>query len=123
YIQITYPRQFNFDITSTFPFKLDAAVGQRYLVVTGFNSQSSQAVLYDLTNHLRLIGVAGGLDTLKFLLPAATGERNLVMVANTTSIISSVTTLQPRTFTNFSSVANQGDFIIISHPFFYDDGN
>lgn len=122
YVEITYPREFNFNAQSIVPFKLPSASGQRYIAVTNFNTSGGQAILYDLTNKLRLVAIAGGNDTLKFMLPSASGERDLVMFAEP-NVVNAIAQLQQRSFTNFNLPANQGNFIIVANKFFRNDGS
>ncbi len=123
FLNLKYPRQFNFDNNGNTRFSLDASATNKYIEIYNFNEQSTIPVLYDFTNGLRLTAVISN-DTLKFLLPPSTTERQLMVVAQTPGTdISTVTVMQQKTFTDYSNPANQGDFIIISHPFFFDDGS
>ncbi len=120
---LKYPRQFNFDNTGILKFSLNSSATNKYLEIYNFNEQATTPVLYDLTNGLRLTAVISN-DTLKFLLPSSAVERELVLAAQTAGTnIMLVDTLQQKTFTDYSNATNQGNYIIISHPFFFDDGS
>lgn len=121
WVDLTYAREFNFDNASQLFFSIDGTNAPQYAEISNFNESGSIPVLYDLTNRLRLEAVTEN-DLHKFLLPAATGRRNLVMAANDpVNVIRQVNTLKEIQFTDFTDAANQGDFIIITHPFFLSD--
>ena len=123
YLNLKYPRQFNFDNNGNTKFSLPSSVTNKYIEIYNFNDQSTVPVLYDFTNRLRLTPVISG-DTLKFLLPPSATERQLLVVAQTPGTdILLVNSMQQKTFTDYTNPVNQGDFIIISHPFFFDDGS
>jgi hypothetical protein len=122
YLQITYPRQFNFDNQSQVFFELSASGVKKYLAIVNFNSLNTTPVLYDITNKLRMQGVVSG-DTLKFALPPSAMERQLILVANSTSVVKSVSQIKPVSFKNYNLSQNHGDFIIIKHEYFDNDGN
>lgn len=122
YIQISYPRQFNFDNQSQVFFELGASGNKKYLAITNFNAQSTTPVLYDITNKLRMTGIISG-DTLKFVLPPSALDRQLVLVAYNNNVIKPATIIKPVQFKNFNLPENHGDFIIIKHSYFDNDGN
>ncbi|HZG00477.1 MAG TPA: C25 family cysteine peptidase, partial [Chitinophagales bacterium] len=123
YVEIIYPREFNFNGASIAPFSLPEASGQRYLSVVNFNTSGGQGVLYDLTNKLRLTAVTAGGDTLKFMLPPAIGERKMVLVNEAPTVVNSIATLKPVPFIDFTSPSNRGNFIIVTHKHFRNDGS
>jgi hypothetical protein len=121
-IAIKYPRQFNFDNTTQLKFSIEASGSSKYLEIYNFDEQGTLPVLYDITNRLRLVAVNNN-DTLKFLLPPSPIERELVLCANTSNVIKTIAALKPITFVDYSSANNKGDFIIIAHPYFMNDGS
>ena len=123
WLDFTYPRLFNFDFQTQVAFSLNASAYEQYLEIGNFNSLGTTPVLYDFTNKLRLEAVVQN-DTQKFLLPPSAAERKLRLLAyDPLSVIKTVDTLQELHFTDFFNSANQGDFIIISHPFFFQDSS
>lgn len=113
---ITYPRQFNFGNASNFPFTLPANNNGNYLEITNFNYGTVAPVLYDLTNGRRYVGDISNPALIKFaLLPSAT-DRNLVLVSEDPAAPYSVTNFIQRNFVNYGLPANQGDYLIITHP-------
>ncbi|MCW3074941.1 MAG: hypothetical protein JWP69_2010 [Flaviaesturariibacter sp.] len=120
--EITYPRLFNFGGASNFEFILPAS-GSKYLQITGFDFGSVAPVLYDIANGKRYVGDISSPEMVKIVLEASTQERKLVLVRQEASNITTVTTLESRTFTNYALAANQGDYLIISNPLLFNGPN
>lgn len=119
--ELTYPRQFNFGNSKLFNFELPASALGKYLEITNFNYGVTAPVLYDITNRLRITGdISSG--TLKFVLPPSATARSLVLCNVETGSVNLVTNLTQRNFTDYSIAANQGDYLIISHPKLFNDG-
>lgn len=116
YYDITYPRKFDFGASRNFPFTLPAKSEGYHLSITNFIKGAVKPVLYDLTYGHRFTAVYSATgDSLKFLLPPASGERRLVLVNEEASNITLVTTLTPKQFIDYSNSSNQGDYLIISN--------
>ncbi|HVU53895.1 MAG TPA: C25 family cysteine peptidase [Puia sp.] len=116
YYELNYPRQFNFGGRPNFYFELPARSAGYFLkinnlAVTGGNTP----VLYDLTNGLRYSAIVGPGSTLSFVLAGSASSRRLVLVNEDPSTVNVISSLTPRTFTNYALSANQGNYIIISH--------
>lgn len=125
YVQLTYPREFIFPSESRTNFTINAAgAGARYLEISAFNDRSTNPILYDLTNHLRIVGTSGG-NPLKFKLPAQTSgaKRELFLTSQNTSDLQTISSLERVNFINFYDQNNQGDYIILTHPKLRNDGN
>ncbi|HVS98714.1 MAG TPA: C25 family cysteine peptidase [Puia sp.] len=122
FFELTYPRLFDFGGQTTFPFQLPARSSGYLLNITNFSiSASATPVLYDLANGLRYTGVVSG-PTVSFALTGSANTYDLVLVNEDPSTVQSVTTLTPKTFVNYQDPANQGNYIIISNPYLYNDG-
>jgi Peptidase family C25 len=120
FYELNYPRQFNFNGQSNFSFQLPARASGFYLNITNFNvSGSASPVLYDMTNGLRYTAVIGGGNTLSFILGGSGSSRNLVLVNEDPSTVSSVGGFTAKNFQNFTTAANQGNYLIISNPILY----
>ncbi|MGG9972824.1 C25 family cysteine peptidase [Ferruginibacter sp. SUN002] len=119
--ELTYPRQFNFNGASQFYFELQSSVSGKYLEISSFTAGSGVPVLYDLTNGLRYTAVVGS-GLMKFALPASAVTRKFVLLSTDATKILNVNNFTQRNFVNYGLVANQGDYVIISHPLLYDDG-
>jgi hypothetical protein len=118
YFQVTYPRLFNFGNQRLFEFQLphnDAA----YIEISNFNGETAP-VLYDLTNLKRVIPIINSSGLYQISLNAGSNidqPRRLVL-CNTTHVSSliTVTQLSPRTFTDYSQAAQQGNYLIVASP-------
>ncbi|MCS6819361.1 MAG: C25 family cysteine peptidase, partial [Chitinophagales bacterium] len=110
-IEITYPRLFDFGGANFFRFQINAGPGRKYLDISNFNDNNSTLILYDITNGLRITSPAG---SSKFALPPSSVNRDLILGSE--SIITNITAITPIEFKNYTALANQGNFVIISHP-------
>ena len=117
--ELTYPRVFNLDNATNFQFALAANPAGNYLEITNFNYGSTAPVLYDITNGKRYIGDISNPALLKFALEPSTVDRELVLISLEPSNITAAATMHQRNFINYNLAANQGDYLIISHPRLY----
>lgn len=115
--EIEYSRLFNFENRSVFPFQVKANILSRKLVeVVNFNAGGVPPILYDLANGWRIQAPPGQTGSLfSFALPAAAADYNLVLRADQATVINTVNSLMPITFTSYGSLQNQGDFLLITH--------
>ena len=122
---VTYPAIFNFNNRKVWPFELAPSATGHYLNIAAFSTGSVQPILYDLTSGTRYLGeIASTAGRVKFVLPASGVTRQFILVSAETANIGAITSFSaPKTFTNFATAANQGDYMIISHPFLFNDGN
>lgn len=114
FIELTYPRLFNFDNASNFEFELPSSPSGNYLEITNFNIGSSVPILIDITNGRRYEAVVSG-TTLKFRLLASSLNRKLVLVNSDASNRLSVGNIVQRNFVNYSAASEQGNYLIISN--------
>lgn len=121
--ELTYNRLFNFGGSSNFRFNLPANALGNNLVISNFNAGTTDPVLFDLTNNLRITAQNLGGNQFRVVLPPSAVERELVLVSSDPSAIRTTTTLLQRNFVNYSLSANQGNYLIISHPQVYFDNN
>lgn len=114
FIELTYPRTWDFNNQSNFRFALPAS-SQMYVEITNFNAGSSAPVLYDLTNSRRYVADITVTGKYRFLLPAD-AAREFVLVSQATGITSiAASSFTTRNFINFSQTVNQGDYLIITN--------
>ena len=118
FYELTYPRQFSFGAARNFEFLLPAKNEGYYLEITNFSFGAVQPVLYDLNGFERYMANVSG-STVRFALPGSAVARRLVLVSEEATNIRNVETLTPKTFTNFSVSANQGNYLILSSPVIY----
>ena len=113
--ELTYPRLFDFGGADRFQFSLPPSSTGQYIEITGFNHGGAAPVLYDFTNGLRLEGILSGAQV-KFYLPASLQDRKLLLISAQPNIPVALSNLVVRNFINYSLPANQGDYLIITHP-------
>lgn len=121
--EINYPRQFDFDNTKSFAFDLPANLNGNYLEISNFNYGSVAPVLYDITNGKRYTADISNPALIKIALQPSASDRQLLLVSEDASNISSITSYQSRNFVDYGLAANQGDYLIISNPLLYNGAN
>ncbi len=118
--EITYARTFNFpsgDTTNNFSFELPANAAGNYLEITGFfNYGTISPIVYDLTNGKRYVCDISTPSIVKVQLDPSATARKLILFSQNPTLVRAVTSLQQRNFINYGLAANQGDYLIISHP-------
>jgi len=117
-LKLTYPRQFNFDGTSSFHFQIDASTGRKYLEIENFDVAQGDPLLYDVTNNTRM-PVAVDNELVKIGLPAAPSSRMLFLV-NQANGVQRINQLEAVNFTDYRQL--YGDYIMITHTSLFDDG-
>ncbi|MCC7029730.1 MAG: hypothetical protein IT257_05440, partial [Chitinophagaceae bacterium] len=121
-LEFRYPRLFNFNNSSSFYFELNPKPADYYLEITNFNTGNASPRLYDLTESKYLIGDIGTPGMVRFLIPASNTVKALLLQSTGVANFGVVSGLQNVTFKNYSNAANQGDYIILSHKAYMDDG-
>jgi flagellar hook assembly protein FlgD len=120
YIYVTYPHTYDFGLSQIFSFELPND-GNKYIEITNFNGGAAP-VLYDITNRQRYLPQAitsNGQTTYRIYLQQVVGapaKRKLFLSNTGITAIQSIATMQPRNFTDYAQAANQGNYLIISHP-------
>ncbi|MDI9366040.1 MAG: C25 family cysteine peptidase [Flavobacterium sp.] len=115
YIDLKYPRQFNFGGTTNFSFTLAASPNGNFLNITNFSAGSAIPVLYNITNNIRYTANTATAGVLRFALPVSTTETNFVLVSEDASNITYANSFLQRNFINYATTANQGDFLIVTN--------
>ncbi len=116
-VELNYPRAFNFGGAIQFNFELPANAAGNYLEISGFVHNSVPPVLYDFTNGKRYVGDISTPSLVKVALEPSAVTRKLLLVGQNPSYpVMAVTSLQQRNFVNYGLAANQGNYLIISHP-------
>lgn len=116
-LNVTYPRLFDFDNTTSFLFKVASSNSVKYLEIQNFNANNNP-ILYDLTNGFRLNATVES-GVVKIALPPSNLDRELILVNG--EEMTEVVDFQESNFINYNEV--EGGFIIISHPALFDDGS
>lgn len=112
HIELTYPRNFNLFNTKTLLFDFVGLKSANKSHVEFSSVSSTNVVIYDLTNGLRIRGTATG-TTFNVIIPNAGTEKELFITDSTE--VKSVLEINKRTFAFANIVDNAFDFIIISH--------
>jgi Peptidase family C25 len=122
---ITYPATFNFNNEKSFYFELAPSVSGNYLLIDNFNYGAIAPVLYDINNGRRYVGdIASTPGKVKFVLPSSTDAVRKFILNNIESASTNfVNNITSKTFVNYNTTATRGDYIIISNPALYNDGN
>ncbi len=120
YLTVEYPRLLQFNGSNYAEFSLPAASGKRYLEINNFDVSGNAPILMDITNNLRVITTVTG-STIKAVLPDRTGDRKLVLYHP--NAISNVNSIAKRDFIEYDFANGNYDYIMVTHPYFYDDGN
>ena len=81
FIELNYPRQFNFGNQSTFAFSLPASASAKYLEIRNFNSGGSTPVLYDMTNLRRYVANVSTAGIIQFVVLPSSNNAILVLVS------------------------------------------
>lgn len=115
-MELTYPRQFNLNSVNTFEFTLPANAAGNFLQITSFAHGNVQPVLYDLTNHKRYLGDISNASLLRFVLQPSSVDRKFILVSQVPANVGTITAMETRTFVDYLSASNQGEFLIITHP-------
>lgn len=128
-INLSYPHTFGLENSSYLRFKLSANQ-DHYLEITEFKGGTSP-VLYDLTNVQRFTPVDdNGVYKIKLpAIPNATDTTTRTLWLSTTSGFSQpnsgnyrVLEMEKKQFTNFGLLENQGNYLLISHPYLQTGG-
>ena len=120
FVDLKYPRLFDFGAQQNFEFTLPASVQGNYIEVSNFKWGNSVApVLYDLTNSKKYTANTAQANILRFALPASTTDRKLVLVSEDGSNLNIVNSLIKRNFTDYTNSSNQGDYLIISNKILF----
>lgn len=125
YLELDYPRVFDFNAQNSFYFQIAAdAANKKYLEISNFNDNGTQPVLYDLTNGIFYRSTqASGSSPIKYQILASPFKREMLLRSNDNSSVNIVSQITPVSFINYSSAANQGNYLIISNTKLFNDGN
>jgi hypothetical protein len=122
FYELTYPRTFNFSGQPQSGFQLPARAQGYLLNITNFATAGPNPVLYDVANGLRYTGIVSG-GVVSFAIPGSSADMNFVLVNEDPATVHMVTTLTGKNFLNLTNTANQGNYLIISHPMLYTGSN
>jgi len=113
FVEIEYPRLPNAGGANQMHFSLNASASPVLVSISNFNHNNVAPVLLATGSNTRMVGILAGNGNVSFLLPSvAAGEQYVLYVpaATLTSM-----PLTARNFVNYSTSANQADYIIITN--------
>ncbi|HLF63849.1 MAG TPA: C25 family cysteine peptidase [Saprospiraceae bacterium] len=111
-VQWTYPRQFDFTGRNTAQFYHSTTGAAQYFELNNFIHGGIDPVILDRNSGVRLLASRNG-NTVRFLLPAFSGERDLVIISQA-GAVHEVSALTETSFVDYSS--DNTEYIIITHP-------
>jgi len=116
-VKLTYPRTFDFGGKKFIEFSMPESSSLQYLSISNFDLGSSNPILYDLTNQIRIETTVSG-SNVEIALPPSAVERKLVLI-NNNSGINLINDLNPISFIDYTQ--QDDDFIIISNQRLFND--
>lgn len=122
-ISLTYPARYVFNNQKFFEFDVLPNPNGNFLSIVSFNYGAVAPVLYDRTEGKRYVADISTPGQVKFVLPPSTVSRSMVLVNYEANSAMPVAALQQKNFTDFSNPSLHGNYLIVSHPALYDDGN
>jgi hypothetical protein len=117
FVKLTYPRTFDFEGKNSIEFSMSASSSLQYLNISNFDIGSSNPILYDLTNQIRIETTING-SNVEIALPPSMTDRELILVNNTSSL-NLISDLKPISFIDYTQ--EDDDFIIISNKCLFND--
>jgi flagellar hook assembly protein FlgD len=121
-MEARYARENDFSGENNVYFELNPKSGNYYLEFDNFNAGGVAPKLYDLAENKVYNGNISVPNKVRFKLPANGQLKQLVLVSGQNGTQAVVSNLKSVSFKNYSNAANQGDYIIITDPHYY-DGN
>ncbi|MEJ7587228.1 MAG: C25 family cysteine peptidase, partial [Ferruginibacter sp.] len=123
-VAVTYPARFNFNNQKNFYFDLQPSATGKFLEIDNFNTAGIPPVLYSINDGRRYVGDIAVPGKVRFALPASTGPvRKFMLASQEPGNINIAGVFVTKTFINYNTVANQGDYLIITNPSLFNDGN
>ncbi len=122
FLELKYPRLFDFDNASKVKTELPQIVGtSTYIEITDFNEKATSTLLYDLSLNKRIEAIVES-DISKFHLDYNASSSEIYFTSQDITDIPNIPSMEPVHFVNYGAVANQGNYIIVSNKVLYDDG-
>ncbi len=112
FVELEYPRDFNMTGIDQATLKLPATGAAQYVEF----SNMSAGRLYDITNGKWYDGNTAVAGKTRFYLDPSMLTRQIAVMSNGAASIASLSLVKSFKFTDYTSAAAQGDFIIITHP-------
>lgn len=118
---VRYHRDFRFNGETDFSFELENANARQYVEFENFGHKNNAPILYDLTNRLRInTNLQNGV--VRANLPTGSEALRNCILVNQDSI-KSIAKIEKRTFQAFDFENARYDYILLTHPKLFDNGN
>ncbi|MEL7020114.1 MAG: C25 family cysteine peptidase [Bacteroidota bacterium] len=118
HVTLRYPRNFDFENDSQAKFRIDGS-DRKFLQINNFN-HGGTAVLYDVTSGMRIPTRIQN-NTVQAVLPTTTATSRTFVLINDNSGARTDAGIRPQRFVDYRDQA--AEFLILTHPALYDDGN
>ncbi len=113
-MSVAYPRKYDFNGAAQFFWRMAAGSGERYFRVSNVPVTAAQPLVYDITNGYIIRNTdAPAILPKKFVLPAASGERELFFRTDATTTFTTVARMDTITFQDYTQL--QSAYVIITH--------
>lgn len=109
YIDVEYPRMFNFNNKPTFTLNLAGSTGIKYLEIDNFLDEGAIPIVYDITNKIRIEAIFEA-NKLKVKLPASNVDRQLVFCNGKTGLLKT-DSISTKNFVDYDQI--QGNYVMI----------
>jgi Peptidase family C25 len=120
HLQLRYARKFDFENKKFFEFTLPAVAYVKYLEIENFNHEGVAPILYDVANKVRIETTLLNGKVAVALPPMSGATARQLVLVNASTGRNNVTELSRTEFEDLRF--SNSDYIIISHPKLYDDG-
>lgn len=122
-LEVRYPSTTDAGSNSAFSFSLKAHNTPAYMEITNFIHGGVLPYLFNLTTNTLQIGDTSIPNIVRFKIPTSANENFFVLQGNQVNAAMSVLSPSNVQFKNFTQVANQGNFIIITDKRYTNDGS
>ena len=122
-VAVIYPAKFNFNNERNFYFELKASTTGNFIEIDNFNNSGTQPILFSINDGKRYMGDILLGSKVRFALPPSNDPvRKFMLVSQDLTNFNTAGTIIPKSFINYNTVANQGDYLIISNYALFNDG-
>jgi len=115
FIEVRYPHTFDMVFADHFSFSLAANTNNQYLEFLNFTHGGVAPRLYDLSNKQWYTGNIDSAGVTKFYLDPSVVDRDFILYASASNIISPASPVKTIQFTNYANAANQANYLIVTH--------
>jgi len=122
YMEARYAREIDLAGENNVYFELNPKFGSYYLEFDNFSTGGLAPKLYDIVERKIYNGNTSISNKVRFNIPANGQLKQFVLISGQNGTQAIVSNLKSVSFKNYTNAANQGDYIIITDPHYY-DGN